>query len=265
MAETKLDAPRPDTKPKVESKDDHVAHIAALAQTLTSVTPSGAETVRDKILMHVAAIQDPTAHLNCYRIRRAPRTPAFVPRIVQVGNQFGAAQSLELTGRADLCVPAEKDGVASTLDVNHYKCYRAQIAEGQPAFLNRFVFLQDQFEGKQTVVKRPWLVCNPVDKNGEGILDSNLALACYRIRQERGQPRFTRRIIQVEDQFSDGQPVSTRASKVSMLCLPSTVVVPPPPPTPTPTPTATPTPTPTPTPYGSAMRAFLEPSKSLIE
>src|SRR4029450_894730 len=119
-------------------------------------------------------IQDPTAHLNCYRTRRAPGTPAFVPRIVQVDNQFGAAQSLELTGRADLCVPAEKDGVASTLDVNHYKCYRAQIPEGQPAFLNRFVFLQDQFEGKQTVVKRPWLVCNPVDKNGEGILDSNL-------------------------------------------------------------------------------------------
>lgn len=66
MAETKLDAPRPDkavdTKPKVESKDDHVAHIAELAHTLTSVTPSGAETVRDKILMHVAAIQDPAAH-----------------------------------------------------------------------------------------------------------------------------------------------------------------------------------------------------------
>jgi hypothetical protein len=65
MAETKLDAPRPDKavdKPKVESKDDHVAHIAALAQTLTSVTPSGAETVRDKILMHVSAIQDPAAH-----------------------------------------------------------------------------------------------------------------------------------------------------------------------------------------------------------
>src|SRR4029453_18251611 len=72
-----------------------------------------------------------------------------------------------------------------------------------------------------------------VEKNGEGSLDSNLALACYRIRQERGQPRFTRRIIQVEDQFSDGQPVSTRASKVSLLCLPSTVVVPPPPPPPT--------------------------------
>jgi hypothetical protein len=65
MAETKLDAPRPDKsvdKPKVESKDDHVAHIAELAQSLTSATPSGAETVRDKILMHIAAIQDPAAH-----------------------------------------------------------------------------------------------------------------------------------------------------------------------------------------------------------
>jgi hypothetical protein len=62
MAETKLGAPRPVDKPKVESKDDHVAHIAELAKSLTSVSPSGAETVRDKILMHVSAIQDPTAH-----------------------------------------------------------------------------------------------------------------------------------------------------------------------------------------------------------
>src|SRR4029453_19464422 len=104
-----------------------------------------------------------------------------------------------------------------------------------------------------------------VEKNGEGSLDSNLALACYRIRQERGQPRFTRRIIQVEDQFSDGQPVSTRASKVSLLCLPSTVVVPPPPPPPTPTPTPTPGPTPTATPYGSALRAFVQRSGGLLE
>jgi hypothetical protein len=215
-------------------------------------------------------IQDATAHLNCYRTRRAPGTPDFVPRIVEVDNQFGA-QSLYLPGRADLCVPAEKDGVASTLDVNHYKCYRAQVPEGEPRFLNRFVFLQDQFEGKQTVVKRPRLFCNPADKNGEGILDSSLALACYQIRQERGQPRFTRLFFEVEDQFSDGQPVSTRANKITMLCLPSTVIPPTPTPTPTPTPIApTPTsdftPSPTPTPgYGSAIRAFLGRAGSLLE
>ena len=62
----KEQAAKPDTsKPaqfKAESKDDHVAHIAELARSLTSVSPSGAETVRDKILEHVGAIQDPKAH-----------------------------------------------------------------------------------------------------------------------------------------------------------------------------------------------------------
>lgn len=58
----KPDPVKTDTKPKVETKEDHVAHIAELAKSLTSVSPSGAETVRDKIMVHVAAIQDPAAH-----------------------------------------------------------------------------------------------------------------------------------------------------------------------------------------------------------
>jgi hypothetical protein len=49
-------------KPKVETKEDHLGMIAELASTLHNVSPSGAETVRDKILMHVGALQDPKAY-----------------------------------------------------------------------------------------------------------------------------------------------------------------------------------------------------------
>jgi hypothetical protein len=208
-------------------------------------------------------IQDPTAHLQCYRTRRAPGTPAFVPRFVTVDNQFGE-QVLYVGRSIGLCNPAEKDGIPSTLDVNHYKCYGAQVAPGEPRFLQRFLSLQDQFETKQTVVKRPRMFCNPVDKNGEGILDPALVLTCYGIRQDRGQSPFVRRTVQIEDQFSPGgSPVTVRVRRGSMLCVPS-MVLPNPTPTPTPSPTPSPTPAPTP-PYGSAGRAFLESSASLLD
>jgi len=54
--------PKPDPKPIVETKEDHLGIIAELASTLHNVSPSGAETVRDKILERVAAIQDPKAY-----------------------------------------------------------------------------------------------------------------------------------------------------------------------------------------------------------
>lgn len=73
MTESDLEAPKapedkpsmfaskPD-KPKVETKVDHLGMIAELARNLHNVSPSGAETVRDKILEHVGALQDPKAY-----------------------------------------------------------------------------------------------------------------------------------------------------------------------------------------------------------
>jgi len=48
-------------EPKV-AKVDHLALIAELARSLHNVSPSGAETVRDQILQHIADIQDPKAY-----------------------------------------------------------------------------------------------------------------------------------------------------------------------------------------------------------
>jgi len=52
---------RPEPKPDVP-KVDHLEEIAAIARTLHNVTPSGAQTASDKILMHVGAIRDPKAY-----------------------------------------------------------------------------------------------------------------------------------------------------------------------------------------------------------
>jgi hypothetical protein len=48
-------------EPKLESKDDHVSHIAALARRMKETQP-GVETFASQILVHVAAIQDPETH-----------------------------------------------------------------------------------------------------------------------------------------------------------------------------------------------------------
>ena len=43
-------------------KVDHLTEIAELARNLHNVSPSGAETVRDKILQHIGWIQDPKSY-----------------------------------------------------------------------------------------------------------------------------------------------------------------------------------------------------------
>jgi len=43
-------------------KVDHLAEIAELCKDLHNVSPSGAETVRDKILQHIHWIRDPKAY-----------------------------------------------------------------------------------------------------------------------------------------------------------------------------------------------------------
>lgn len=58
----KVDTKQPDTKYKPLSKDDHVGQIAELARGLMTTSPSGAETIGEKILEHVGAIQDPKTY-----------------------------------------------------------------------------------------------------------------------------------------------------------------------------------------------------------
>ena len=168
-------------------------------------------------------IGDPTAHMVCYKISRLKGQPPFARRSVVIENQFGQLSLLVL--RADsLCVPAEKDGVPSPLHVDHFKCYRARVRPKAPKFESRNVTLTDQFETKETQVVEPRLLCNPVDKNGEGIINPDGHLVCYSITDVEGQPEFEWRPVEIEDQFTDNS-LGTRRSDCrgsSLLCVPST-------------------------------------------
>jgi hypothetical protein len=162
-------------------------------------------------------IDDPTAHLMCYDLATQK---GFAKREVVVRNQFGD-QILTVVRPDSLCVPAEKDMIQSALDLNHFKCYR--VAQRYTKFASRVVTLADQFETKTTIVQRPVLMCNPVDKNGEGIVDPAGHLTCYRIIDASGQAAFAPKGITVSDQFTDQNLKVFRGTcrQASLLCVPS--------------------------------------------
>ena len=165
-------------------------------------------------------IGDPTVHGMCYRISE----PAFQHRNVLVDNQFGQ-QTLTVLRPESLCNPAAKDGIPLSDDSNpnHFKCYKVRGQSGQK-FDPRTVTVTDQFETKSTRVIKPLLLCNPVDKNGEGVPDPSCHLVCYRIRDAVGQAGFPATEVTVEDQFSseDLRTFVGECRRAGYLCVPST-------------------------------------------
>jgi hypothetical protein len=155
----------------------------------------------------------------CYRISEAPAQQ----RTVMVSNQFGV-QYLRVVKPESLCNPAEKDGLpfSDDADPNHYKCYKVRDLS-EPRFEERTVTVVDQFETKTTRVIKPLLLCNPVDKNGEGIPDAGCHLVCYRIKDAAGQAAFAPTAATVEDQFSteDIRTATGECRRAGYLCVPS--------------------------------------------
>lgn len=155
----------------------------------------------------VTTIRDPTAHQTGYKIDSDDR----VRRRVVVSNQFGDAQVLSVRKAKLLFVPTEKDGVPSELNVDHFKCYQARGNK-----IRMTVSLEDQFGLEPEVrVRRPKLFCNPVDKNGEDIINPVSHLTCYRIRARNDNDE---RIVSIFNQL-DAQSLEVEESK--LLCVPS--------------------------------------------
>ncbi len=98
---------------------------------------------------------------------------------------------------------------AATID--HFKCYKVRGS----GFAGLTVILTDQFGSTQTSVIKPAHLCNPVDKNGEGIFDPETHLTCYKIQDD---PRFQRREVVVTNQFGEQTLLVTAPS---LLCVPS--------------------------------------------
>ncbi len=104
----------------------------------------------------------------------------------------------------------------SDLNLDHFKCYDAK--NEKPKFQKLNVFLSDQFEDKDTKVIQPELICNPVDKNGEGINNPTAHLTCYRIEDVSDQPEFEERDVIINDQFGE---LTFEVKRPKLLCVPT--------------------------------------------
>jgi hypothetical protein len=175
-----------------------------------------------------SGINDPTAHLTCYKINdvKGDEFPKFSKRDVEATDQFGT-HTLVLKKIRSLCLPAAKspsgqDPGAVPTELDHYKCYKAEEEDDEDEgteFEPRRVLLTDQFTTERVTVVRPTAFCNPVDKDGSGINDPTAHLTCYKINDVRGDefPRFVPRRINARDQFGVR---GLRLEKTKRLCLP---------------------------------------------
>jgi hypothetical protein len=86
--------------------------------------------------------------------------------------------------------------------IDHFLCYSAKTTKGTPKFGPLNVTLKDQFDEGAFSVKKPVSLCNPADKNNEGINDPNTHLKGYQILPETVHVRVTG--IIVKNQFHPG-------------------------------------------------------------
>ena len=117
----------------------------------------------------VAEIEDDELHWMLYDIAEAE--PTSIGKSIQIANQFGNDQILELTYRDTLAVPTEKN-VPPTPDLDHFKCY--QTLPEEPLDLSVSLLDQFHYDYFSGTVLEPMMFCNPVDKvHGTVTISSN--------------------------------------------------------------------------------------------
>ena len=173
-------------------------------------------------------IVNETIHLTAYRISPTKGEPKHVRQTnVRVFNQFG--ELFLDTLKADrLLVPATKDLVSAPTEpallshnVDHYKCYKAKVSKGTAKFAKGLqVTISDQFDGSGRTfdVKKPKLLCNPVDKKGEGIKNAIGHQVCYQVKPAKGSAKHTSVVAFASDQI---QSTVYTTKKEELLCVPS--------------------------------------------
>ncbi len=129
--------------------------------------------------------------------------------------------SVFLTAAAVFLVAGAHPATAQ-FNLDHYKCYKVKDLKN-PKFEKTTVSLTDQFgivDGDYEA-KKPFVFCNPVDKDGEGILNTDDYLTCYKAKGPR-MDRSSRPNVQVVNQLGTLQ---LQAKKAFLLCVPSTKTV----------------------------------------
>jgi cysteine-rich repeat protein len=170
-------------------------------------------------------IADPAIHLTAYQFKAVSGSPKHVPQTsLTVTNQLGSIV-LDTVKPVMLLVPTAKDLNIDppppnplSHEVDHYKCYKAKVHSGTPKFVKVTVTVADQFTAiKNFEVKKPALLCTPVDKNGEGVKHALVHQLCYKVKP--AAPKHVPQLgLHLADQFGL-ERLDTK--KEDLLCVPS--------------------------------------------
>ncbi len=190
--------------------------------------PSTVEVIRPHRLCNPANVNgaDPTApddpeHLVGYIIRQT------VPRFAKVTNQvvtdqFGSL-TVDLVKPDYLTVPSAKSMTSPPPPLvdptlNHFKCYRVNHGIRRVPL----VTIDDEFGSLRLMVRKPFRLCIPADKNGEGINDPQIPLMCYVVKPAIGEPPFKSSVapVYVNNQFGQS---THRVDHRRELCVPATL------------------------------------------
>jgi hypothetical protein len=200
--------------------------------TLVDEFESASATIsRPKVLCpptnkNAEGVVDDDTHLVAYAMRQSPGHTRRTG--LKVTNQLGSV-FLDTMRPDTLLVPTAKDLLASppapdlgAIAVDHYKCYRVKPTRGKPAFpSNTTVEVTDQFDTapRLLALRKPRRLCNPVDKNGEGIKNPNVHLLCYQAGPARGERRHVPRLgLYINNQFG---PLRLNTMREREFCIPS--------------------------------------------
>lgn len=168
------------------------------------------------------AIADPANHLTCYSLREGESNGIGGERRKQVtiDNDLGHWK-VRLKARSELCVPSTR-GQASVPELDHYKCYWVRYFWASSPRIE--LTLEDEYETKSAVLLKPRLVCNPVDADGQGIINSTDQLACYEIDERHPRKIGNRRMqrLAIANPYDQGRLLLS-AKYRKELCVRSTI------------------------------------------
>jgi hypothetical protein len=218
-------APTPKLDPFQCYEVDHAVFKLGGLSLVDRFGPSTVDVIKPKRICNPADKngEDPNApsdpdHLVGYVIKQTD--PRFVPVTVTVTNEFGTV-TVRLTHADVLLVPSAKsltgppDPIVPSID--HFKCYKASGTQRVPN-----VSVVDEFATLTLNLRKPYRLCTAVDKRGEGILDPDANLLCYKVAVAPGTPTFfgVGSPVYVDNQFEQD---AFDVTHVHELCVPSAI------------------------------------------
>ena len=149
---------------------------------------------------------------------------------VRVENQLGTVHVDTLTPDR-LLVPAAESLTEPVAPpdpaghrVDHFKCYRVKSSKGEPRFTPiPAVPVTDRFQQPKLYdVVKPTRLCNPVDREGEGVENLDEQLMCYQVKLASTAPPQPKH-VRVPAIFVNGDLGRRRVDTLEEdeLCVPS--------------------------------------------